>query len=142
MSNIRKELTPLFLIKTLNKAPLFLKFNNYLNYFFLTNNLMSINVFHFFYFFDINRFKLKKINYNLLVKRNNYFFLKNFLKFRKFLKFNLIINKFKFKFNIFFKFIFLNKFKKINSNFKMYQTFFYFNNINFNLQYLKRFYKN
>lgn len=143
MSNKVKNVSTLFSYTSLNKTPLFLKFNNSNNYFFLTNNSLLINNYQlFFYFFnEINQ--LKQNNYDQLIKKNKYFFLKFILKYRKYISLNLILNKIKFKFNVFFKFLFfvksmLNKKKSYTIN----NNFFYYYNFKLNFTYSKYFYKN
>jgi hypothetical protein len=125
LTNINQ--TSLLILK-INKSYFFSKFNNY-NYFFLTNNFFLLNFF--FNFISINsstnylilNFKTR-INKIKIIK-NNYFFLKNLIKYRKYFHFFLNLFKFKFKFNSFFKFALLNK--KFNKTIK--RSF----NFNFNL---------
>ena len=132
----------LSLTMILNNPPLFFKFNNYSNYFFLTNNFILINNYRFFFFFNNNLFNFKKTNSNLLIKKNNYFVFKYILKFIKYVKINLNLNKFKFKFNNFFKFFFFNKLKKLNRSFNFFKKLNYSNNIKITLYCIKNFYKN
>ncbi len=125
-----------------NKTPIFLKSDNFINYFFLTNNFILINNYRFFSFYNSNLFNFKTIKNNILIKKNNYFIFKNILKFKKYLRLSLTLNKFKFKFTTFFKFIFFNSLKKINKTSNLFINFFYFNNIKINFFYKKRFYRN
>ena len=124
-----------------NKTPFFLKSNNFINYFFLTNNFILINNYRFFFFCSNVLFNLRTIKDNILVKKNNYFIFKNILKFKKYLRLGLTLNKFKFKFTTFFKFIFFNSLKKSNKTSNFFIKFFYFNNIKINFFYKKRFYR-
>ena len=144
MFNVFNKTSLLSLTTILNKTPLFLKSNNYINYFFLTNNFILMNNYRFFFFFENNLFNFKKSKTNFLIKRNNYFIFKNILKFKKYIRLNLILNRFKFKFNTFFKFFFFNNFKKINKNFNFnfFKKFIYFNTIKINFYYNKRFHRN
>lgn len=141
-NNVKSEPSFSSLSLMFNKTPLYIKFNKYCNYFFLTNKIMLINNYYFFYFFHANLINFKKIIHTLSVKRNNYFFLKNILKFKKYTKVNIRLNRFKFKFNIFFKFIFFNKSKKLNKNFRIFKSFILLNSINMNKRYINVFYKN
>lgn len=142
MSTITNKSSFSSLIVMFNKTPVYLKFNNYSNYFFLTNNLMLINNYYIFYFFYTNLINFKKITYNISIKRNNYFFFKNILKFRKYVKLNIRLSKFNFKSNTFFKFIFFNKLKKINETLQIFKLFIRLSVINVNKYYIRRFYKN
>ncbi len=124
------------------KTPLFLKSNNFINYFFLTNNFILINNCRFFFFFTSNLFNFKTIKNNLTIKKNNYFIFKNILKFKKYLRIGLTLNKFKFKFTTFFKFFFFINLKKLNKKLTFLKTFNYFNKIKINFYFKKRFYRN
>jgi hypothetical protein len=128
----------------INKTPFLFKFNNYNSYFFLTNYFMLITNYSFFLCFDNKKIIFKKYNYNQLILRNKYFFFKNILKFKKYIRLSLNLNNFKFKFNTFFKFVFFFNFIKNkikNKNF-FFNNFFYFNNIKLKSRFFKRFYKN
>lgn len=126
-----------------HKTPFYLKFNKYTNYFFLTNNFTLLSNYSFFYIFNDNCYNLLKFNYNFFIKKNNFFFFKNLLKFRKYVKIAFFLNKFKLKFNTFFKNIFLNNLKVKNKNFNFFiKNQYYFNNLNLIYFFIKRFYTN
>ena len=125
-----------------NKTPLFLKSNNFMNYFFLTNNFILINNYRFFFFCNNNLLNFKTIKNNLIIKKNNYFIFKNFLKFKKYLRLGLKLNKFKLKFTTFLKFFFFNNLKKLNKKSNFFNKCMYFNKIKINFYFIKRFHRN
>ena len=79
----------------------------------------------------------------LQVQSNEKKYKKFLLKFRKYVKIAFFLNKFKLKFNTFFKNIFLNNLKVKNKNFNFFiKNQYYFNNLNLIYFFIKRFYTN
>lgn len=132
------------LVVTSNKQNFYSKFNNLNNHFFLTNNIMLLNSYPSLNLFISNIDLFKKSIFSIFVRKNHYFRLNRILKFRKYISFFLHLNNYKFKFNLFFKFVLTNKLTKISNKLKLrlknskISTFFKF----FFLNYNKYFYKN